>query len=86
MERRGAARDLAYFSAGQTDIVMICMRFALVDALFGDKKPFVILDDPFINFDDDNTKRALRLLKELSKEHQIIYMTCNSSREPLLDH
>lgn len=86
MERRGAARDLAYFSAGQTDIVMICMRFALVDALFGDKKPFVILDDPFINFDDDNTKRALRLLKELSKEHQIIYMTCNSSREPLLDN
>ncbi|MDI9472797.1 MAG: AAA family ATPase [Bacillota bacterium] len=82
MERRGAARELGYFSAGQIDIVMLCMRFALVDALFGDKKSFVILDDPFMNLDDDNTEKALNLLKDLSEEHQIIYMTCSSSREP----
>ncbi|HHW93888.1 MAG TPA: AAA family ATPase [Clostridiaceae bacterium] len=81
MERGGVARELAYFSVGQTDIVMLCMRFALVDALFGDKKPFVILDDPFINLDDDNTEKALSLIKDFSEEYQIIYMTCNSSRE-----
>jgi ABC-type glutathione transport system ATPase component len=80
LERFGEARELAYFSAGQTDLVLLCMRFALVDALFRDTKPFVILDDPFVNLDDRSTARALELLKELSKDRQIIYLVCNSSR------
>ena len=80
LERNGKARELGYFSAGQTDTVMLCMRLALVDALFGDIKPFVILDDPFINLDDDRTSHALKLLTELAQDRQIIYLTCNSSR------
>ena len=82
LERFGAARELGYFSAGQTDVVTLCMRLALVDALFGAEKPFVILDDPFINLDDTRTAQALELLKNLSQDRQIIYLTCNSSRTP----
>ena len=59
---------------------MLCMRLSLVDALFRGAKPFVILDDPFINLDDRHTKEALRLLHDLAKDRQIIYLTCNSSR------
>lgn len=80
LERLGQARELAYFSAGQTDLIVLCMRLALVDALFKDAKPFVILDDPFVNLDDERTAEALELLKELGKDRQIIYLTCNSSR------
>lgn len=80
LERQGQARELGYFSAGQTDMVMLCMRFALVDALFSDVKPFVILDDPFVNLDDGRTVQALALLDELARERQIIYLVCNSSR------
>lgn len=80
LERYGEARELGYFSAGQTDLIVLCMRFALVDALFGEAKPFVILDDPFVNLDDQRTAQALELLKELGRERQIIYLTCNSSR------
>ena len=80
LERRGVARELGYFSAGYSDIVMLCMRFALVDALFPDTKPFIILDDPFINLDDSNTKKAIDLLKRLGEDRQIIYLVCNSSR------
>jgi len=82
LERFGQARELGYFSAGQADSVMLCMRFALVDALFRETKPFVILDDPFINLDDCHTAQALELLKVLSQDRQIIYLTCNSSRAP----
>lgn len=82
LERYGAARELGYFSAGQTDAVMLCMRLALVDALFAEEKPFVILDDPFINLDDKRTAQALELLKNLSQDRQILYLTCNSSRSP----
>ena len=80
LERQGQARELAYFSAGQTDLTMLCMRLALVDALFADVKPFVILDDPFVNLDDEHTAEALTLLRELGKDRQILYLTCNSSR------
>ena len=80
LERNGESRELAYFSAGQTDLVMLCMRLSLVDALFREAKPFVILDDPFINLDDRRTAEALKLIRELSKDRQIIYLTCNSSR------
>ena len=80
LERRGVTRELGYFSAGYSDIVMLCMRFALVDALFPDTKPFIILDDPFINLDDVNTEKAIELLKKLGEDRQITYLVCNSSR------
>lgn len=80
IERLGEPRPLDYFSAGQTDIVTLCMRLALVDALFEDTHPFVILDDPFVNLDDRNMKQALDILRELSEDHQILYLVCNSSR------
>ena len=80
MERLGEPRELGYFSVGQTDMVVLCMRLALVDALFEDTKPFIILDDPFVNLDDEHTRQATAMLQEIGKDHQIIYMVCNSSR------
>lgn len=80
IERLGQPRSLDYFSAGQADMVALCMRLALVDALFEDVSPFIILDDPFVNLDDRNMKLALNILKELSRDHQILYLVCNSSR------
>ena len=82
LERSGAARELGYFSAGQTDMVMLCMRFALVDALFTQAQPFVILDDPFVNLDDAHMDQAMELLRELARKKQILYLTCSSSRTP----
>lgn len=82
LERAGARRELAYFSAGQSDLVLLCMRLALVDALFPGVKPFLILDDPFVNLDDRNTAQALALLRELAEDFQVIYLSCSSSRAP----
>ena len=82
LERQGQSRELGYFSAGQGDLVMLCMRFALVDTLFTAEKPFVILDDPFVNLDDRHTAEAISLLHDLAKERQILYLVCNSSRSP----
>lgn len=80
LERLGQARELAYFSAGQADLVMLCMRLALVDALFKGQETFVVLDDPFVNLDDDHTSQMLKLLRTLAEKRQIIYLTCHSSR------
>ena len=69
-----------YLSAGVQDLVEICKRFALIDLVFDKEKPFIILDDPFVNLDDKNLEVARHILKSLSQKHQIILLTCHSSR------
>ena len=62
-------------------IIPIRMKWlALVDALFKDGPVFLILDDPFVDLDDEHTSAAKSLLKKISKDRQIIYLVCNSSR------
>ena len=82
LDCQGQPRELPYFSAGEADMLQLCMRLALVDALFREAEPFLILDDPFVNLDDKHTEQAIRLLQELGQQHQILYLTCNSSRCP----
>lgn len=74
-------RDIGYMSLGNRDLIGICMRMALVEAMYGERKPFLILDDPFVNLDENRTKGAIRFLSEIAKEYQVIYFTCHSSRE-----
>lgn len=76
----GAERDTEYFSKGNQNLFEICKRFALIDVLFNDEKPFIILDDPFYNLDEQKLYGTKSLIKELSKEYQILYMICHESR------
>lgn len=80
IEEQGAKRDKKHLSIGYRDILNICMRFALVDAIFPDEQPPIILDDPFVNLDEQNTKNALALINKISNEKQIIYLACHPSR------
>lgn len=73
-------RDIGYLSAGKQDLIGVCMRMALVEAMYKDEKPFLIFDDPFVNLDDNNIKGAMKLLDEIAKEYQVIYFTCSESR------
>lgn len=80
IEEEGENKDLKYFSLGYKDLVYICMRFSLLESMFKNEKPFAILDDPFVNLDDEKINRALNLLKNFSEEYQIIYFSCHESR------
>ena len=80
IEAQGAKRDKKYLSFGYRDIINLCMRFALVDAIFPDEQPTIILDDPFVNLDEQNTKNAIDLINKISNEKQIIYLSCHKSR------
>ncbi len=81
IDEKGVAREVGCFSDGTIDCIMLCMRLSLVDALFNQEKPFLILDDPFINLDDEHTKRALNMLNKIAEDHQVVYLVCNSSRQ-----
>lgn len=76
----GFEKDTDYYSKGLKDLFVICKRFALIGVLFSKEKPFVILDDPFSNLDNEKLGNCISLIKKLSSEYQIIYFTCHDSR------
>ncbi|MBO5260156.1 MAG: hypothetical protein J6B26_07225 [Agathobacter sp.] len=79
---QGQLRDTRLLSAGYQDLIGVCMRLALVDAMYTEEKPFLILDDPFVNLDEDKVARGNELIEKISQEYQTIYFTCHSSRQP----
>ena len=80
IEVNGSQKEIKTFSAGYKDLIYICMRFSLIDALFNGETPFVVLDDPFVNLDESKTSKALEILQEFTKKYQVIYFSCNESR------
>lgn len=76
----GLQRRVNTLSCGYRDLIGICLRAALVDAMYQEESPVLIMDDPFINLDDQKLPAAQEFLTELSKRYQIIYLTCSSLR------
>lgn len=80
LDDNGKTHKSNFLSDGYKDMVNFCSRMALVDALFENIKPPLILDDPFVNLDDEKAPNALQLVKEIAKENQMIYFACHKSR------
>jgi hypothetical protein len=68
------------YSTGYCDLMDFCMRLALIDTLFENEQPFLILDDPFVNLDETHLEKALELLGAMSASKQIVYFVCHPVR------
>ena len=77
----GMQRDSRLLSLGYQDLTGICMRMAFVDAMYQNEKPFLIWDDPFVNLDEEKTRRGLEFVEKIGQKYQIIYFTCHKSRD-----
>lgn len=75
------AKNVEYLSQGYRDLVVICQRFSLLDKVYKKEKPCVILDDSFVNLDDQNFAMAVPILEELAKQYQVAYFSCSDSRK-----
>ena len=76
----GMQRRISDLSLGLQEVTDFCLRLALIDAMYQKEKPFVILDDPFVNYDESNLSGAMKVLERISEDYQIIYFTCHESR------
>lgn len=77
---KGAFRSMDMLSKGWQELTEICVRFALADAMFTREKPFLILDDPYVNLDEKKLQGGLRMLEQAGNDYQILYFTCHSGR------
>lgn len=80
LEEFGTKHGLEWYSAGSQDMLSLAARFSLVEAMFEEEKPFLILDDPFVNLDGKRLENAMKFLGDIAKKYQILYFTCHDSR------
>jgi DNA repair exonuclease SbcCD ATPase subunit len=84
-EKGGWARPKE-LSGGAIDEFYLAFRLALVKLVFGDKKPPLILDDPFVNFDSVRLDKTLDFFKTLASDYQIIIFTLNDLYDKVADN
>jgi uncharacterized protein YhaN len=82
---RGDWVDVGLLSQGTVDLVYLIARIGLVRLVTGDRRPPLILDDPFVTFDDDRAARALELLREVAGDFQVIYLTTSNRYDTAAD-
>ena len=80
VEEEGKQRETRTLSTGYQDMIEFCIRLSLVDAMYQDESPMLVMDDPFAHLDDQKVEAAKDFLQEISHKYQIIYFTCSSSR------
>ncbi len=66
---------LSSLSQGTVDLVYLAARIGLVRLVTGDRRPPLVFDDPFVTLDDDRARRAFELLRDLTADFQVIYLT-----------
>jgi DNA repair exonuclease SbcCD ATPase subunit len=82
---RGDWVDVSSLSQGTLDLVYLAARISLVRLVTGDRRPPLILDDPFVTLDDERAARALTLLKTISRDFQVIYLTTSDRYDSVAD-
>ena len=82
---RGDWVDVSTLSQGTLDTVYLAARIGLVRLVTGDRRPPLVLDDPFVTLDDERATRALDLLREVSNDFQVIYLTTSDRYDEKAD-
>ena len=80
VDELGKQRGVNTLSSGYKDLIGICLRIALVDAMYQAELPVLIMDDPFTNLDDAKILAGKEFLEAVAEKYQIIYFTCSRSR------
>ncbi|HYF91855.1 MAG TPA: AAA family ATPase [Symbiobacteriaceae bacterium] len=65
-------------SAGTADQLYLALRVALLDLVTAGQEPLpLLLDDPFVQYDDRRAAAALAFLADMARGRQVLLMTCH---------
>ncbi len=77
--RLDGVREAALFSMGTRDQLYLALRLSAAEALFPSCPPPLILDDAFVQYDEEREAAAVDILVDYSKKYQIIFFSCKNS-------
>ena len=69
-DKQNKIRNVEFLSSATRDAVYIAMRLSILTKIHQAGR-LILLDDPFITFDNNRTKEALSFIKEYSKNYNI---------------
>ena len=81
----GVHYNVIQLSKGTSEQLYVAFRFAFAEIVSNVIQVPIIIDDGFVNFDDQRRQNAFNLLRELAQRHQIIYFTTNQSAVNIFD-
>ena len=79
-EKDGMQRNVEHLSSGEISVVSLAFRLALIDHMYNNDFPFIVMDDPFVHLDENNMNNVRKMMNELAKSRQFIYFTCDRNR------
>jgi len=71
-------------SRGTQDVLSIALKLAMVDKYLEDKEGFIIMDDPFVDLDPRRQELTAKVIRDFSKDKQVILFTCHPTHADLL--
>lgn len=80
------SRDLRqmHLSKGSKDAVSLAFRLALVENMF-EEGSFIAFDDVLNDLDEERKLQAIDIIKEFSKNNQVIFASCEPTIKKLLE-
>ena len=75
VKRAGRLLKPEQLSQGFRDQMHFALRLAAAEEISGDVRLPILLDDPFVNFDEKRLEATLRMLEKLSESHQVVLFT-----------
>ena len=70
-------REAEYLSAGTLDLMYLAVRLAVCELALPEGEPCpLIIDDALVNLDGERYDQAIRLLRQISRDRQVILFTC----------
>ena len=80
----GVLFDGDILSNGAKDQLYLSLRLSFIDMIFKNKEVPILLDDAFVQYDDERRKQALELLIKQDFD-QIVFFTCQGIEKLILD-
>ena len=74
-------REVLCRSSGTEDQLYLALRLAVAETIAPEAP--LILDDALVRFDDNRMSRAMEVLKEISRDKQVILFSCQSREKSL---
>lgn len=77
--KNGMRYPIVELSQATKEQAYISLRLALAASIMNTAPFPLMLDDPFVHFDEERLSRMIELLDNLQNKHQFIYFTCHEA-------
>lgn len=77
--------SIEQLSGGTVDQIYLSLRFGVADIFDHHQNMPLLLDDPFVQYDDSRKAEAVHLLSDISRTKQVILFTCTADEKRIMD-